>query len=123
MILHWTTFSYPKTSAARASWLELQELLCIFIIDLVLLLRRQTDLLDEVDAFFLEHEQGRRVRSKNEVVLAHGVEGTARRRRVVAGGFQIHHFEIMQRLMLNQHRLVGAEEERLILQAVRVIHT
>jgi hypothetical protein len=38
------------------------------------------------------------------------IDGAARRGRVIAGRFQIHHLEIMAGRMLDQHRLVENPE-------------
>src|SRR5262245_11206507 len=73
-----------------------QETLRVLIIHLVLLLRRQADLVDQIDALLLEDEQRRRIGAEDEMVGTDGVEGAARARRVVAGRFQVHHLQIVQ---------------------------
>src|SRR6266699_3217960 len=58
---------------------QLEQLLRVFIIDLVLLLVREANLVDQVDAFPLEHEQRGRVGAEDEVVHPDGIDGAARR--------------------------------------------
>ena len=70
----------------------------------------------------LSTNSGGRVGAEDEMVDPDRVERAASRRRVVAGRFEIHHLQVMQRLVLDQHRLVGAEEERLLLQPVGIVH-
>ena len=101
---------------------QLQKLLGVLVVDLVLLLGREPELVDQVDALLLEHEQRRRVGAEQEMIDADGVDRAARAGRMIAGRFQIHHLQVMQRLVLDQHRLVGAEEERLVLQAIGIVH-
>src|SRR5262249_21841615 len=84
---------------------QLQQLPGVLIVDLVLLLRRQAELVDEIDAFPLEHEQRRRVSPEEEMINPDRVNGAARTRRMIAGRLEIHHLQIMQRLVLDHHRL------------------
>src|SRR5262245_7696784 len=60
--------SLPSRGRQRSLWQgqritvqasQLQQLLRVLVIDLVLLLRRQPELVDQIDALLLEHEQGR----------------------------------------------------------------
>src|SRR5262249_13002590 len=119
-----TRKGHPDYAALHPGYgaLQLQQLLRVLVVDLVLLLRREAELVDEVDALALEHEQRWRVGAEQEMIDPDRVDGAARARRMIAGRFEIHHLEVVQRLVLDQHRLVGAEEERLLLQPVGVVH-
>ena len=63
---------------------------------------------------FLHRLERRGVGAEDEMVDADSFQRTPCRRDVIAGRLQIHLLQIMARRMLDQHRLVGAEEEGLI---------
>src|SRR3984893_16241883 len=90
--------------------LNLQELRRVAAKYLALVIRMQVQVLDYGNARALEHLERRSVGAENEAIGADGFERAARRRHVIAGRFQLHHFEIMAGRMLDQHRLVGTEE-------------
>src|SRR3954453_4069078 len=56
---------------------KFQQLLGVLVIHLALFLRREPELVDEVYALALEHEQRRRVGAEEEMVDPHRVDGTA----------------------------------------------
>src|SRR6266700_4654583 len=81
--------------ACRSS--ELQEFLGVLAVDLVLVRGRKAHFVDQVHTLLLEHEQRRGIGAEDEAVGPDRLEGAARRGRMIAGRFQVHHLEVLAR--------------------------
>ena len=56
------------------------------------------------------------------MILADRLQAAFGGGRGVAGGIEIEHFQVVARRVLDQHRLVGAEERREIEQLIGIVH-
>src|SRR4051812_34454595 len=96
----------------RAS--DLQQLPGVLAIDFALVLRRKPELLGQLDALRLERFERWRVGAEDEVVGADRFQRAARARNPIAGRFQVHHLQVVARLVGDGHWLVGAGEKDLV---------
>ena len=90
--------------------------------DLFLVGGGNIQILDQLDRARLQRRERRRVAAVQHAVRPHPVQHHLHRRRIVTNRVEIHHLQIMARRVLDLHRRVGAEEERLVLQFVGVVH-
>src|SRR5450631_791964 len=87
----------------------------------VALARRQAEVLDELDRARLERRQRRRIAAIEHVIGADRIEHEARRRSVIGHAVEMHHLQIVAGRMLDFHRDIGPEEERLVLQLIGIV--
>src|SRR6185437_13552464 len=124
--------SIPDTASTSASCasssgtespcsVELQQPRGIAAHHLVALIRRHADLIHHLKTLHLERDQRRRIGAEDEMLGAHGLETHFGGERGVARGIEIHHLEVMAGRVLDQHRLVAAEEIGKLLQLVGVV--
>src|SRR5579883_2760725 len=81
----------------------------------------QIEILDQFDGSRLERRERGSIAAVEHMVRADGVEHEARGRSVISHAVEVHHPQVVARRVLDFHRRIGAEEERLVLQFIGVV--
>src|SRR5262245_6407203 len=116
-----TALKLPGTVASPFS-VKLQQSRGIAADNLRILGGSHADLVHQFQPFKFQRYHGRRVRTKQEVILAHRLQGALGRWRPIAGGVEIQHLQVMTRWVTDHHRLVFAKEHGKVEQFVGIIH-
>src|SRR5438045_2779736 len=83
---------------------------------------RNGELPDETDRARLERGERWSIAAIEDTLGAHPLQHHLHRRQVISDGVEVHFFEIMARRVSDPHWRIGAEEERLVLQLISIIH-
>src|SRR5262249_24395469 len=102
--------------------LNLEQSACVLGEDFCLISRAELERPNHLDTRLLQRLERRCVGPEDEMVGTYRLEVAARRRGPVARRLQVHHLQVVARRVLDQHRLITAEEKSFVLQVIGVVH-